>query len=272
MSKSFDVAFIGGGNMAQAMGRGIVTTKGEQTSLYVIDHNQSKADLWAAMGATTSLEVSETLSHCKTWVLAVKPQNLKEVCLSIKPFLTKNTLIISVAAGINVTSLGRWLEHDLIIRAMPNTPCLVGMGATGLFATPAVSEESVLYAENLLRCMGLVIRVNEEFLIDAVCALSGSGPAYVYLFIEALIAGGVKLGLTEEQAKQLAVATVAGGAKMVESTGESPAQLRANVSSKGGTTLRALSVFQEHHLEDIVAQAMAAAAARSAEMAKELGT
>lgn len=273
MGKLFDVAFIGGGNMAQAMGRGIVTTKGEKISLFVVDRNPEKCDLWEKqMGAETSQTVDERLRRCKTWVLAVKPQNLKEVCLAIAPYLDKeNTLVISVAAGINLQSLSRWLNHDGIIRAMPNTPSLVGMGATGLFAMPTVTEEKVAYAEDLLSCMGLVTRVDKEILIDAVCALSGSGPAYVYLFIESLIAGGVKLGLTEQQAKQLAVATVAGATKMVESTGVSPAQLRANVSSKGGTTLRALGVFQAHQFENMVAEAMQAAAVRSAEMAQELG-
>lgn len=272
MGKLFDVAFIGGGNMAQAMGRGIVATKGTQTLMFVIDRNLEKCALWQKeMGAETAQSIDERLLQCKTWVLAVKPQNLKEACLASKAYLKEDTLVISVAAGINVTSLSRWLGHEQIIRAMPNTPSLVGMGATGLFAMPAVAEESITYAEDLLRCMGLVTRVDQEVLIDAVGALSGSGPAYVYLFIEALVAGGVKLGLTEQQSKQLAVATLAGATKMVESTGLPLAQLRANVSSKGGTTLRALGVFQNHHFEEVVIEAMQAAAARSAEMAKELG-
>lgn len=272
MKALYDVAFIGGGNMAQAMGRGIVTTKGQQTSLFVIDRHPEKCTLWADMGATVSVTINETLRQCSTWVLAVKPQHLKEVCCSIQPFLSKDTLVISVAAGITVDSLKHWLAHDLIIRAMPNTPCSLGMGATGLFAASSVSEKNILYAEELLRCMGIVIRLNEEKLIDGVTALSGSGPAYVYLFIEALIAGGVKLGLSEEQSKQLALATLTGAAKMVESTGESPVQLRANVSSKGGTTLRALSVLQHHHFESIIVEAMQEAAIRSAEMAQELGS
>lgn len=268
---TLEIAFIGGGNMAQAMGRGIVTTKGSGGSIYAMDRNEDTLAKWASWGATTSLVPSDILSQCKVWILAVKPQNLKEVCESIKPYLKENTLVISVAAGISMASIQQWLNHERIVRTMPNTPALVGMGMTGMFIAPAVSKEDAQLAEEILRCMGDVVEVKEESLIDSVIALSGSGPAYIYLFIESLIAGAVNMGLSEEQAKKMAVATVAGAAKMVETTGETPAKLRENVSSKGGTTLAALSVFYERGLPGIVEEAMTAAAKRAAELSKELG-
>ncbi len=265
------IAFIGGGNMAQAMGRGIVTAKGSGETIYVMDRNPEMLEKWQGWGATTGLAPSATLSECKVWILAVKPQNLKEVCESIKPYLKADTLIISVAAGISMASMQQWLGHERIIRTMPNTPALVGMGMTGMFASSVVSGEDIALAEETLSYMGGVVKVNQESLIDAVTALSGSGPAYIYLFIESLIAGATKMGLTEEQAKQMAVATVAGAAKMVETTGETPAKLRENVSSKGGTTLAALGVFYERGLPKIVEEAMVAAARRAGELSKELG-
>lgn len=265
------IAFIGGGNMAQAMGQGIVTAKGSGKTIYVMDRNPEMLEKWKGWGATTGLVPSTILSQCKVWILAVKPQNLKEVCESIKTYLQKDTLIISVAAGISMASMQQWLGHKRIIRTMPNTPALVGMGMTGIFASSAVSSEDIVLAEEILSYVGGVVKVDKESLIDAVTALSGSGPAYIYLFIESLIAGAIKMGLTENQAKQMAVATVAGAAKMVESTGETPATLRENVSSKGGTTLAALGVFYERGLPEIVEEAMLAAARRAGELSKELG-
>ncbi|MDY3330752.1 MAG: pyrroline-5-carboxylate reductase [Pelistega sp.] len=270
MNMTLEIAFIGGGNMAQAMGRGLVKAKGSGQSFHIVDRNEDILALWRELGASTSLVVSETLSQCKVWILAVKPQGLKEVCAHIKPFLQADTLVISVAAGISMTSLQTWLGHQNIVRTMPNTPALVGMGMTGMFANTTVSAADVDYAEAILRAMGGVVKVSEEALIDSVTALSGSGPAYIYLFIESLIAGAVKMGLSAEQAKEMAVATVAGAAKMVETTGETPAKLRENVSSKGGTTLAALSVFYERGLPNIVEEAMAAAARRAGELSREL--
>lgn len=266
-----EIAFIGGGNMAQAMGRGIAAARGDGKSLFVVDRHPENLQRWSALGASTALGFEETLSQCRVWILAVKPQGLKAVCEEIKPFLHQNTLVISVAAGISMESLQCWLGHANIIRTMPNTPALLGKGVTGMYAAEVVAAEDVDYAEQLLRTMGSVVRVDKEGLIDAVTALSGSGPAYVYLFIESLIAGAVGMGLSQEQAKQMAVDTVMGAAQMVQSTGESPTELRKKVSSKGGTTLAALDVFFAKDFSSIVEQAMQAAARRAGEMSQELG-
>lgn len=270
-TSTVEIAFIGGGNMAQAMGRGIAAARGDGKSLFVIDRHPENLQLWSAMGASTALGFEETLSQCRIWILAVKPQGLKAVCEEIKPYLQQDTLVISVAAGISMSSLQCWLGHTNIIRTMPNTPALLGKGVTGVYAAEVVAAKDVDYAEQLLRTMGSVVRVNQESLIDAVTALSGSGPAYVYLFIESLIAGAVGMGLNQEQAKQMAVDTVLGAAQMVQSTGESPTELRQKVSSKGGTTLAALDVFFAKDLPSIVEQAMQAAARRAGEMSRELG-
>lgn len=270
-ANALEIAFIGGGNMAQAMGRGIATSRKGGQSLFVVDRHPENLQIWATLGASTALRFENTLSQCRIWVLAVKPQGLKSVCEEIKPFLCKNTLVISVAAGISVQSLQQWLGHQAIIRTMPNTPALLGMGVTGMYADPSVSQADSDYAEQLLKTIGLVVRVDKESLIDAVTALSGSGPAYVYLFIESLIAGAVHQGLDAQQAKQMAVDTVMGAAQMVRQTGESPDVLRQKVSSKGGTTLAALDVFFAKGLANIVDEAMLAAARRAGEMSIELG-
>lgn len=271
MTTQFEIAFIGGGNMARALASGIVKQKGTGQHLLVMDVNQEALDYWASFGATGILQASEELRQCAIWVLAVKPQQMHEVAQAIKPYLQKDTLIVSVAAGLTIDTLNRWFAHDKLIRTMPNTPALIGKGITGVYAMPTVSSAEQELATQILSAVGQVVPVAQESLLDAITALSGSGPAYVFLFIEALIAGGQQLGLSYEQAKALALGTLDGATSLAASSGQEPDVLRKNVTSKGGTTAAALDVFAQHELMRTVVQAMQAASDRAQEMAQELG-
>jgi pyrroline-5-carboxylate reductase len=202
---------------------------------------------------------------------------MKDVVLQCKPWMTPDTLVISIAAGISIASLAHWLgsptaPFNNIVRCMPNTPALVGAGVTGLAAPLGLSTENKMRATNLLAAVGQTVWVKDDAAIDAVTALSGSGPAYVFLFLEALIQGGEALGLTADQAKELAMATLAGATKLAGDSPETPSTLRERVTSKGGTTAAALSVLQESHFVDIVGRAMNAADRRASELSKEFGS
>jgi pyrroline-5-carboxylate reductase len=225
---------------------------------------------------STSTSPDTHLRDQQVWIFAVKPQQMKEVVLQCKPWMTPDTLVISIAAGISIASLAKWLgspdaPFNNIVRCMPNTPALVGAGVTGLAAPSVLSAENKLRATNLLAAVGQTVWVKDDAAIDAVTALSGSGPAYVFLFLEALIKGGEALGLTTDQAKELAMATLAGATKLATDSHETPSILRERVTSKGGTTAAALSVFQESHFVEIVTRAMHAADRRAAELYKEFG-
>lgn len=271
MKTHLEIAFIGGGNMARALASGMVKQRGSGEHLLVMDVNQSALDHWASLGASGILAANEQLSQCSVWVLAVKPQQMHEVVQAIKPFLNQDTLIISVAAGLTSDTLSHWLEHENLIRTMPNTPALIGKGITGVYARPAVSQADQDKAKQILAAVGEVVPVAEESLLDAITALSGSGPAYVFLFIESLIAGGQALGLSYEQAKALALGTLDGATSLAASSDQEPDVLRQNVTSKGGTTAAALDVFAQKDFRTIVAQAMQAAADRAQAMSVELG-
>ncbi len=204
-------------------------------------------------------------------VLSVKPQVLQVVCESIMDSLDHKPLIISIAAGIGLDLLSNWLGNDqAIVRCMPNTPAQVLKGASGLIANENVCADQKGLADELFQAVGLVEWVDDESLIHTVTALSGSGPAYIFLMIEAMEAAGIKQGLKPETARQLAAQTVAGAAEMVLSSDIAPAQLKRNVMSPGGTTERAIHTFEEKGLVDIVDQAMQAAADRSVSLAEEL--
>ncbi|HKJ76250.1 MAG TPA: pyrroline-5-carboxylate reductase, partial [Gammaproteobacteria bacterium] len=224
-------------------------------------------------GIETFESNSELAGAVDVVVLAVKPQVLPEVCKEIGPALNdRRPLVVSVAAGIRTADLGRWLGGTpAIVRAMPNTPALVGSGATGLFANNQVDETQRDVAENLMRAVGLTIWVKDETQMDAVTAISGSGPAYLFLVMEALEGAAAELGLSAEQARLLAVQTAFGAAKMALESPEGAAQLRERVTSPGGTTERALQVFEEGELRSLFAKATAAARDRADELARELG-
>jgi pyrroline-5-carboxylate reductase len=206
-------------------------------------------------------------------VLAVKPQVMQDVAGELAATVAAHRpLVISIAAGVRESTLRAWLgDGTAIVRTMPNTPALVQSGATALYANPAVSEEQRSHAESIMRAVGLALWVEGEEQLDAVTALSGSGPAYFFLLMEAMQAAGSKLGLPADTARLLALQTAFGAAKMALESPEDPATLRRRVTSPGGTTERAISVFQEHGFEDLVERAMEAAAGRSRELAEEIG-
>jgi pyrroline-5-carboxylate reductase len=209
------------------------------------------------------------LQRSDVLVLAVKPQDAKAALASIG---VNQQLVISVAAGLTLETLSRWMGgHRRLVRCMPNTPALIGAGIAGLYALPEVSAQQRKTAEKILGAVGEIVWVPEERLLDPVTAVSASGPAYVFWFIEQLAAVGTKLGLTEEVAKKLALHTVLGAAKLAVSSSEPPATLRKNVTSKGGTTEAALNVFDEEKLAERFARAVAAASQRATELGKELG-
>ncbi|ADP16636.1 pyrroline-5-carboxylate reductase [Achromobacter xylosoxidans A8] len=276
MKNELSIAFIGGGNMAAALASGLAGKVCAAGNIHVIDINQDAHAAWQARGMTTATAPSEALAGCRVWVFAVKPQNMKDVVASTRQWLREDTLVVSVAAGIRADTLAGWLgtpeaPFKRLVRCMPNTPALVGAGITGLAALDGVDAADRDLAAQLLSSVGEVVWVADDAALDGVTALSGSGPAYVFLFLEALVAGGQKVGLTAEQAKQLALGTLAGATRLAAESSEPLATLRERVTSKGGTTAAALNAFGAAGFAGIVEEAMAAAAQRSRELAEEFG-
>jgi len=276
MKNELSIAFIGGGNMAAALASGLAGKVCPAESIHVIDINKDSHAAWQARGMTTAVAPDDALARCRVWVFAVKPQNMKDVVASARQWLQDDTLVVSVAAGIRADTLAGWLgtsdaPFKRLVRCMPNTPALVGAGVTGLAALDGVSEADRALAASLLESVGQVVWVADDAALDGVTALSGSGPAYVFLFLEALVAGGVKVGLTEAQSKQLALGTLAGATKLAAESSDPLSVLRERVTSKGGTTAAALAAFNAAGFAGIVEEAMAAAARRSRELAEEFG-
>ncbi|MNX83219.1 Pyrroline-5-carboxylate reductase [compost metagenome] len=276
MKNELSIAFIGGGNMAAALASGLAGKVCPAESIHVIDINKDSHAAWQGRGMTTAVAPDEALARCRVWVFAVKPQNMKDVVASARQWLQDDTLVVSVAAGIRADTLAGWLgspdaPFKRLVRCMPNTPALVGAGVTGLAALDGVSEADRALAASLLESVGQVVWVADDAALDGVTALSGSGPAYVFLFLEALVAGGLKVGLTEAQAKQLALGTLAGATRLASESSDPLSVLRERVTSKGGTTAAALAAFGEAGFAGIVEDAMAAAARRSRELAEEFG-
>lgn len=270
MNHDLSIAFIGGGNMAAALIAGLADKVCPMSHIHVIDVNADIRAQWAAQGASVAEGPDARLSACTVWVLALKPQVLKPVVEGLQPFL-QNSLIISVAAGIRAADLSSWLGSaqqpwPRVVRCMPNTPALIGQGASGLAALPGVNAEDRSLASAVLEAVGSVVWVEPEAELDAVTAVSGSGPAYVFLLIEAMIEGGMSLGLSAEQARALTLQTLAGATQLAAQSTEPPSVLRERVTSKGGTTFAALEVMRENGLKDTVIQAMQAAARRATEM------
>lgn len=266
------IAFVGGGNMAAALIGGLVARGANAASLAAIDPSQTqRTSLATRFGVTVHPAPSPAALDAEVVVLAVKPQQLREAVASVAPHL-KTPLLLSVAAGVRAADLSRWLGgYGRIVRTMPNTPALVGLGATGLAALAGVTPADRALAEAIMGAVGETVWVEDESKLDAVTALSGSGPAYVFCFIESMIEGGLALGLDAEQARRLAVQTVLGAAQLAASTSEPPSVLRERVTSKGGTTAAALAVMAERGLPALVADAMAAACSRSEALGREFG-
>ena len=263
------IAFIGGGNMARSLIGGLHKRGLGGRGIQVAEPNADLRECLARdFGVTAHANNTEAVRHAFVWVFAVKPQVMRAVAEALAPQAqAMRPLVISIAAGITGVQLERWLGGDLpIVRAMPNTPALLGAGATGLHANARVDAEGRKLAKELLAAAGTTAWIPDEAQMDAVTAVSGSGPAYVFLLAEAMQAAGVAQGLAPETARALAVQTIFGAARMLVETREDAAVLRQRVTSPGGTTQAALETFEAGGFRDLVGGAIAAATARGREL------
>ena len=266
------ITFIGGGNMASALIGGLLARGRAAADLRVIDPSDAqRAMLAQRYGVQAWATAASQALDAEVWVMAVKPQQMREVATQVASTL-KGQLVISIAAGIRAGDLSRWLGgHRRIVRAMPNTPALVGEGVTGLAAFAGLSPADRAAAESILGAVGQTVWVAEESLLDAVTAVSGSGPAYVFHFMEGMLAAARSLGLDDAQARTLTLATFTGAARLAAASSEPPSVLRERVTSKGGTTAAALAVMAERHIAEAIGEALAAAQRRSVELGDEFG-
>lgn len=270
MSLDTTIGFIGGGNMAEALIRGLIHGAGVAADhIGVSDPRRDRmAELHEVHGIRTSSDNLELVGHSDIVVLAVKPQIMPVVLEEIRDQLRPDALIISIAAGITTTVIQDGLaDNTRVVRTMPNTPALVQTGATAIAAGAHATDDDLATAKKMFDAVGLSVVVPESQL-DAVTGLSGSGPAYIFLLVESLIEGGVSVGLSERDAASLAVQTVLGAAKLLVETGEAPALLREKVTSPGGTTVAGLAALTDGGLRETVVAAVQAASARSAELGK----
>ena len=265
------IAFLGGGNMANALVGGLIARGFERASISVVEVSPAARERIAAHGVRVSTAPDAALGEADTLVIAVKPQDLRAALASLASRVTEK-LVVSIAAGIRLDALSRWLGgHRRIVRCMPNTPALVGAGITGLYAPPEVGEQDRAKAETILRAVGEVAWLSEERLIDPVTAVSASGPAYVFWLIEQLAAFAEASGIPRDDALRLAKHCVFGAGKLALQSEAPPAELRRGVTSKGGTTEAALNVFAEEKLAERFARALDAATRRGAQLGDILG-
>lgn len=271
--KNIKTGFIGGGNMARSLIGGLIASGCPASSITVSDHDPEQLASIKSDFQVNTVETNQSVVEAaEVIVLAVKPQVMKDVISPLSAESVRDKLLVTIAAGIRTTAISDWLQTDCaIVRTMPNTPALVRSGATGMYANPACSEAQREIAESILRAVGLTLWVEDEDQLDAITALSGSGPAYLFLVMEAMEQAGIQLGLPADTARLLAVQTAFGASKLALEIEEDPAILRERVTSPGGTTEQAIRVFQEHHLIKIFEQAMTAARDRATELAEQLG-
>jgi len=262
------IGFIGGGNMASALIGGLTGPGAQSVNVSVVEPLAAQRDALAKRYALTCHAAPDAQAlDVEVIVLAVKPQQMRQAASACAPYVA-GKLVISVAAGIRMADLQAWLGgHARIVRAMPNTPALIGLGITGLCAAPGALASDRDVADRILRAVGETVWVEGEDLIDAVTAVSGSGPAYVFRFIEAIEQAAMSLGLPPADARRLTIATFVGASQLAARSDEPPAVLRERVTSKGGTTAAALATMEAHHLGDTLSAAVRAACVRS----KELG-
>ncbi|MEQ6342664.1 MAG: pyrroline-5-carboxylate reductase [Gammaproteobacteria bacterium] len=273
-TKNSTIAFIGGGNMARSLIGGLLADGYDAQNIWVSDPDQGQRDeIKKNFAVHTVASNQDAIKHADAVILAVKPQVLQTVAEGLaKAAQHTKPLIISIAAGIRESALNAWLGGDIpIVRAMPNTPALVGSGATALYANARVSKHQHDLAESIMRAVGLALWLDHEAQMDAVTALSGSGPAYFFLIMEAMENAGRELGLPPETARLLTLQTAFGAAKMALESTEDSATLRTRVTSPGGTTEQAIKVLQEGQIKNLFSKALAAAHGRSIEMAELLG-
>lgn len=263
------IAFVGGGNMARSLIGGLVARGHAPTAIRVAEPVPAlRAALRADFGVAVFEDGAQAVAGAGTWVLATKPQVLRGVCETLAPHAqAMRPLVVSIAAGITTTQLARWLGGDIaVVRAMPNTPALLGAGVTGLFASTRVDAAGRALANALLGAVGKTVWIEEEAQMDAVTAVSGSGPAYVFLLAEALIDAAVREGLPAATARTLALQTVLGAARMLTESDADAAALRRRVTSPGGTTQAAIETFEAGGFRALVASAVHAARLRGMEL------
>ncbi|WP_326535667.1 pyrroline-5-carboxylate reductase [Pseudorhodoferax sp.] len=265
------IAFIGGGNMASAIIGGLVRQGLPAARVRVVEpFAETRAKLLADHGVQALEQAGPALADAGLVVWAVKPQVFAEAAAPVRAHAA-SALHLSVAAGIRSDSIARWLGSERIVRAMPNTPALVGLGMTGLFARDAVSAADRAQVEQVIATTGAALWVEQEAHLDAVTALSGSGPAYVFYFLEAMVQAGTSMGLSAAQAQQLAIGTFAGAAELARRSDEPLATLRQRVTSKGGTTYAAITSMQDAGVGPAFERAMQAAERRARELGDEFG-
>jgi pyrroline-5-carboxylate reductase len=270
-NSSQSLAFIGGGNMASAIIGGLIKQGTPVNRIMVVEpFEEARQRLQVQFGVRVLATADATLAEAGLVIWAVKPQTFKEAAQQTRDFCV-NALHLSVAAGIRSDSIANWLDTERVVRAMPNTPALVGLGQTGLFARAAVTDTDKAWIEQVIATTGALLWVKDEPLLDAVTAISGSGPAYVFFFIEAMVEAGVKMGLTAEQATQLAIGTFEGASQLAKTASEPPSVLRERVTSKGGTTYAALTSMQNAHVSELFQTALKAAELRAHELGDEFG-
>jgi pyrroline-5-carboxylate reductase len=263
------IAFIGGGNMGEAIIKALLEKKlCKPADIAVSDISESRRQY-----LKKQYKINVTASNKQAFlgkevvVLAVKPQNIKEVLADLKGNIKSNQLILSIAAGVKIKTIAQGMGHRKIVRSMPNMPAQIGLGISGWTATQDVTAKQKDIARLILGAMGKELYFDDEEYLDKVTAISGSGPAYLFLFAESLIDGAVALGLKRQDAEKLVLQTMLGAAHLMDKATKTPAELRRDVTSKGGTTERAIEVFEKSDLAGIVAKAVKAACQRS----KELG-
>jgi pyrroline-5-carboxylate reductase len=272
MSKHLKISFIGGGNMAAALIGGLADKLTPGKNLHVVDINPEALDvLHRRFGVTVADRIDSAIAGSDVIVLAVKPQQMRDVMAQLA-LLVSNHLILSIAAGIRLQDLSRWLNgHTAVVRTMPNTPALIGQGITGMVAMSGVSPQQRESADAIMKAVGATVWLDDEALIEAVTAVSGSGPAYVFYFIEAMQQAAIELGLSAEQGRELAIATFVGASQLAAQSEEPVALLRERVTSKGGTTHAALTSMEASGVAQAINRAMKAAAARGKELGVEFG-
>ena len=267
------ITFIGAGNMAAALIGGLIADGADPHTIIATDPDeQRRQTLSENAGIRTLADNAKAVMQADIVVLAVKPQILEAVTRELGDAIrTCRPLIVSIAAGIRSDTLQRWLGGDVaLVRSMPNTPAMLQTGATALFATAGVTEEQREQAESVMRAVGLTLWLEDESLMDAVTALSGSGPAYFFLVIEAMEAAGIQLGLPAEAARLLTLQTALGAARMAIESSDDPAKLRRKVTSPGGTTEQAIEQFEKDGLRESFLRALTAARDRSMEISRQL--
>lgn len=271
-ASSLRIAFIGGGNMASAIVGGLLKQGLQASQITLVEPYAPQRDKLAVQfGSATVIEApGAALAGCHVVVWAVKPQTFKDAALAVAPHV-QGALHLSVAAGIRSDSMATWLGTERIVRAMPNTPALVGLGMTGLVARAAVSEADRAQVEHIVATTGDFVWLPKESDLDAVTALSGSGPAYVFYYLEAMRAAGVEMGLDAATAQRLAIGTFVGASALARDSDEPPEVLRERVTSKGGTTYAALTTMEAEGMKAAFIKALHAARQRATELGDEFG-